>query len=159
MRRRLLTCIAALPVATVAACGTGHSAAKPASAAPSPTPVVLTFAATPGGGSGVDNPPKGPSVGDEFFEHGRLTGTGGQSGTYVLTTQLVAGNAEHGQEQQAITLHLHDGDITTIGAIATADEFTVAVIGGTGSYAGARGEMTVRSAAHDTETLIVRLEK
>ena len=160
MSRSRFAALAAVPVVVATGCAGSHSAvashAQPGVATSFKT---LTVTATPGGGSGVDNTPKGPSVGDQYFEHGTLKSADmTRVGTYVLVTQLVAGDANQGQEQQSITLHLSDGDLTTAGGIATADSYTVPVVGGSGAYAGARGEMSARSAPHDTETLTVRWE-
>jgi hypothetical protein len=102
---------------------------------------VLTFTATPTGGSGLDVGRKGPSVGDEFFEHGKLSGAA--SGRYHLITQLVAGDARRGTEHNHLSLTLPGGELETSGTHGLVSRFQMPVTGGTGDYEGARGVMAV----------------
>lgn len=160
MHRSALAALVVIPVAITAGCSAAHADRTDRAAHAAPTaPTRLTFVAVPQGGSGVDNPPRGPSVGDEYFEHGVLRKADhSPAGTFVLVTQLIAGNATSGQEQQSITLHLTDGDITAMAGITSQDSYTVPVLGGTGHYARARGVMTARPAAEDTETITLDME-
>lgn len=101
---------------------------------------TLSFIAQPTGGGQVDNPPKGLSPGDEFFEHGTIANTGGhRMGSYTLTTHLIAGTANHGTEQSTVIVFLARGQLVTTGGHATVERFSMAVVGGTGPYARARG--------------------
>ena len=131
---KLLT-VSAIAVA-VAVAGAGLASGQAA-----PQQSVLTFIAKPTGGSGLDVGHKGPSIGDEFFENGKLSGAA--SGRYQLVTQLVAGNARRGTEDNDLYLMLPGGDIESSGVHGTVDRFHMPVTGGTGSYEGARGVLTV----------------
>src|SRR5213593_1647826 len=98
MRPIYLLAPAAAAVVGVAALA-GSSTAAPASR------TEMHFTAKPTSGSAVDNDPKGPSVGDQFFERGTLKSSDGTAaGTFILTTQLVAGTAANGFEHQTISL-------------------------------------------------------
>ena len=149
-------------VATVLAAGavtgcSGSSAASDASpSTAAPTVLHLTAKATTG--HGVDAEPKGPSVGDQFFERGTLQSSGGSAaGTYQLVTQLVAGTANKGFEHQSISLQLSGGEVLTLADMATRESYVVPVIGGSGDYAGATGTLAARSAPHHTEQLTLTL--
>jgi hypothetical protein len=151
--RSKFAAVAAVVGAAAASFGLGHvTHSRPGQL------TSMTYTGTTTDGSGVDAAPAGPSVGDQFFETGVLRQPGEtHAGTYVLVTQLVAGDADHGQEQQSVTLHLADGDITALGSTPTEDRYTIAVVGGTGRYLGARGSLT-GVATDDAETLTVTLE-
>jgi hypothetical protein len=147
---------ASLAAAGLAALAAGTTIAIAQSPAVSTTTLALT--ATPSGGSGLDLGRKGTSVGDQFFEHGKLADAGGRAaGRFQLVTQLVAGNARHGTEQNSLTLYLANGTIAVVGGHATTDRFTMPVIGGTGGYAGARGTLAIAPGKSGTERIIVTL--
>lgn len=155
-----LAASSAVAAIALAGCDSGSAPQPRASAPTTPKSTVLHLTATPSGGSGVDNPPKGPSVGDQFFEKGKLLDVGGAAaGTFQLVTQLVAGTPKKGDEHQSITLHLADGDILTVGDMPARDTYTVTVIGGNGAYAGVSGTMTAHTAPHHTEDLTVTLRR
>jgi hypothetical protein len=141
---RLLSITAAGLVALAAGAGIAHGQASG---------TTLAFTATPSGGSGLDLGQKGTSVGDQFFEHGKLAG----GGHFQLVTQLVAGNGRHGTEQSEITVIVHDGTIESAGAHATSGRYLMPVVGGTGAYRGARGELAVAPGKHGGERLTVTL--
>ncbi|MBN9609953.1 MAG: hypothetical protein BGO26_18580 [Actinobacteria bacterium 69-20] len=155
MYRSALAVLAAVSLAVTTGCSafhTDHAAAQTSTK-------QLTFVAVPKGGDGVDNAPKGPSVGDEYFEHGVLEKTDhSTAGSFVFVTQLIAGTADSGQEQQSITLHLADGDITAIAGIASQDSYTVPILGGTGHYTGARGVLAAKAGSDDTATITLTME-
>jgi hypothetical protein len=142
-------------LATILA-GGAAAAAGLAGAQAAPSANTMTFTAKPTGGAGLDLGRKGPSVGDQFFEHGRVTGAA--AGRFQLVTQLVAGNGRHGTEQNAITLLLRDGTIASAGAHGTVDRFSMPVVGGTGAYEGARGVLSVSPGRHGAETMTVSLD-
>ena len=90
----------------------------------------------------------GPSLGDEFIFHSDLR-TGGESighdgGTCTLTS-LDEGSM--GELQCVVTLWFDEGQITAQGLIqpseTSAEQFEVAITGGTGIYVGAAGQITV----------------
>jgi hypothetical protein len=151
MTRPKILIAAATAVAVAAACATLASGQAPAQ------PSTLSFTATPAGGSGLDLGRKGPSVGDQFFENGRLRGSA--SGHYQLATQLVAGNARRGTENNTLSLTLPGGQIDAAGMHATVNRFTVPVTGGTGDYAGSRGVLSIAPAQHGRESLTLTLER
>lgn len=141
-----LGCIAALGAGAAIATGQTPTQAT-----------TLTLAATPTGGSGLDLGRKGPSIGDEFFEHGKLAGD--RHGHFQLVTQLVAGNGRHGTEQNQFSLRLSDGQIEVAGGHPTTNRFSMPVVGGTGAYEGAHGVMTVAPRKGQSETLSVTLDR
>jgi hypothetical protein len=140
---RLITIVAAGLVALVAGAGI-------ASGQGGDTTLSLTAHAT--GGSALDLGRKGTSIGDQFFEHGTVTG-----GRFQLVTQLVAGNGRHGTEQSEITVVLQGGTIAAAGAHGTRGHYALPVFGGTGRYRGARGELAIAPAPHGAETVTVTL--
>jgi hypothetical protein len=153
-----------LPVVATGVAVTGctnHAAtASRTSASAKPAAIIRHLTAKATGGSGVDNTPRGPSLGDMFFEHGTMTdSTGGKAGTYQLVTQLVAGTPQRGDEHESLTLHLADGDVLALEDIAARDSYTLAVIGGTRAYARTVGTLTAQASADDTENLTLTLER
>lgn len=142
--------LAATGIAALAATTAVATAGTPAS------PATLHLTARPGGGSGLDVGHKGPTIGDEFFEHGALAPAAGH---YQLTTQLVAGGARRGTEEETVSLSLAHGTIEAQGGHATTNRFAVPVIGGTGRYAGVRGTLAVAPGRHGAERVTVRLDR
>lgn len=145
--------------ATLAALGAGAALAAAGQPAAAPASAkTLRLVATPKGGSGLDLGRKGPSVGDEFFEHGRLRDAAGHAaGTFQLVTQLVAGNGRHGSEHNSLALRMPGGTLETDGTHPTADRYRVPVTGGTGTYAGAGGVLSAAPAGHGRVRVTVRL--
>jgi hypothetical protein len=145
--------VAALGAAIVAAGGLAaveaSGSAKPAAAS------TIQVTAKPKGGNMLDLGRKGVSPGDEFFEHGVLTGGG--NGTYSLSGQLVSGNARHGQEHAMLTLYLSGGTIEAVGGHGLGSHFTMPVVGGTGAYAAAHGTLGVAPGSGESETITVTL--
>ena len=135
-------------IAAGAAVASGQAPAQPS---------TLHFTATPKGGSGLDLGRKGPSIGDEFFERGNVTGS--VSGRFQLVTQLVAGNSKRGTEQNEITLLLPNGQIAAGGVHATTGRFDNPVAGGTGAYEGAHGVLSVAPGRGENESLTVELDR
>ena len=160
MRPVLLLVPAAAAAVAVSGCSGSSSAGHTPSAARASAPTVLELTAKATTGHSVDNDPKGPSVGDQFFERGALrTADGAAAGSYQLVTQLVAGTAKHGFEHQSISLHLIKGDVLTLADLPTSEGYVVPVIGGSGGYAGATGTLSARSGAHHTEQLTLTLDR
>jgi hypothetical protein len=112
-----------------------------ASAATRHTTVTLRL--HPRGGGQVDLGDPGMSLGDEFFEHGTITGAA--RGHYLLDGALIA--MPHGstppRESQHFTLRLGHGSIEAVGQHPAVNRFTVAVVGGTGAWNGATGTLRV----------------
>jgi len=133
----------------------GGAAAITSSGAASPGPATIRVSAKPRGGSQLDQGRKGVSPGDQFFEHGALSG--GPTGSYSLSGQLVSGNARHGREHAMITLYFRGGTLVAEGGHGLANRFTMPVVGGTGSYAGARGTLAVSPGKKDSEIITVTL--
>jgi hypothetical protein len=149
-----------VPAAAVVLGVTAVAGSSTAQTAAPDSRTVLTFTAHPTGGSGVDNAPKGPSVGDQFFERGTVRAAdGSKAGTFQLVTQLVAGTAKHGHEHQSLSLHLDNGTVLTMGDTPTKESYTVAVIGGRGAYSGAAGRLAARSGKHGTVHLTLTLQR
>jgi hypothetical protein len=143
---RLISIAAAGLVAVAAGAGIAHGQSSGA---------ALSFTATATGGSGVDLGRKGTSVGDQFFERGKVSGAA--VGRFQLATQLVAGNARHGTEQSEITVFVDHGTIEAAGAHATRSHYVLPVVGGTGAYRGARGELAVAPGKHGSERVTITL--
>src|SRR5207248_10096992 len=101
----------------------------------------LRFYERPGPVTIVDNAPKGTKAGrgdlvlyaNPVFD---------RQGTQVGTDHGVCTLLSTSQSQCEATLALPKGQIVTHGLQGTRSSFEVAVIGGTGAYAGARGSMT-----------------
>jgi hypothetical protein len=103
----------------------------------------------------VDAPPKhtsgapDDSPGDTVILHARLLDRHGKrvgviDATFVTTA--TGTDAKHdGSEQLTGTLRLADGQIAVLGTVGAYDRTThVAIIGGTGRYTGARGDVTAQ---------------
>jgi hypothetical protein len=138
---------------TIAAAGLVALAAGTGIADGQSTGTALSFTATPTGGTGVDLGRKGTSVGDQFFDHGKLSG----GGRFQLVTQLVAGNGRHGTEQSEITIVVAGATLEAAGAHGTRSHYVLPVVGGTGGYRGARGELAVAPGRHGSEQVTVTL--
>jgi hypothetical protein len=140
--RTLITVLAGVAVATaVAAPPLASASSTHATAHRSASRMTLTVHPTGGGQVDVGRP--GLSLGDEFFEHGTVSG--GAHGTYSLSGELIQlpGAATPPRESQHFTLRLRGGTIEAIGQHAAVDDFTVAVVGGTGPWRHAAGTLHV----------------
>lgn len=156
MNRRLPALAAALAVTPAGVVAIADAAGSPSAAA---TGQTLKLVARPTGGGQIDNRPKGPSAGDQFFESGTLSDPAQHRlGRFTLTAELVAGGARHGSEQSTVVAFLPGGQIVMTGGHATTDRFIAPVVGGTGRYAGARGTATIAAGAHGRENVTVELE-
>lgn len=124
----------------------------------SSAPAPLKFTAKAISGKPVDLGRKGVSIGDEFLERGILKNEAGKAGGFEMVTQLVAGSPRHGHEHTTFVLELSGGQLVVTGGHATTSRFTMPLVGGTGSYRGARGTMTIAPGAGETERLTVSLD-
>jgi hypothetical protein len=110
---------------------------------PSARQESLSMTFHPRGGDEFDAAPQGMSVGDQFFEHGRLAGAA--HGRYSLTGELIRmpGAQTPPWESQHFTLHVRGGTIEAIGQHPATDSFTVPVVGGTGSWQHVSGTLRI----------------
>lgn len=115
---------------------------------------TLTLVAKPSGTTNMIRGKKAPQPGSSFLEYGTLTGT--QRGTYALQGVLAA-PLSVGVEISTDTFVLPAGTLVAVGSHRTVDRFSLPVVGGTGSYAGARGTVTVAPGAKGTERLTFTL--
>lgn len=144
--------------ATIAAgiAGLVPRAAVGSPADPSGRARTIRLVGHPTGFHQIDTGHSGPSVGDEVFEHGRLTGVGGTAGRFMLSATLVQGPATHPWESQHVTFRLAGGSLEALGQHVATDDYALAVVGGTGDYAGASGTVWMHGASRST-TVVVRL--
>ena len=116
----------------------------------------LRFYERPGPTTIVDNTPKGKKAGrgdlvlfaNPVFD---------RQGTQVGTDHGVCVVLNAGQSQCDATLVLPKGQIVTHGIEGTRTSFEVAVLGGTGAYAGVRGTMTARPIKDGGSTISISL--
>jgi hypothetical protein len=135
--RRVLTGAIAVAGAGTLALALAAGPAGATSAAPSGT---VRLVATGTGGGSIDNAPKGPSLGDEFFESGTVAdGSGTTVGKFTVTGELVGGTTRNGLEQSETVVYLPGGTLVLDGGHPTQDTFSLPVVGGTGKYVGASG--------------------
>ena len=115
----------------------------------------LRFYERPGPTTIVDNAPKGKKAGrgdlilyaNPVFD---------RQGTQVGTDHGVCTVLSVGQSQCDATLVLPKGQIVTHG-VGARTSFEVAVLGGTGAYAGARGTMTAHPIKDGASTILISL--
>jgi hypothetical protein len=95
----------------------------------------------------IDNPPAGPSQGDEGVVHSPLFNrSGAEVGT--LDVHFVITSLDPFAIQAVFTASLAKGQITAQGVAGEGQAFTAAVTGGTGAFRNARGQVTVRFQAN-----------
>jgi hypothetical protein len=106
----------------------------------------------------VDVGTPGPGIGDmlvfqdRILDHGRQVGIEG--GTCTITALLPGA---HFQTHCVGTVSLAAGQIAFQGLVTDAPDKRMAVVGGTGRYRDAGGELTVLELGNDVGTLTVRL--
>lgn len=129
-------------VAPTLATASTHSAVSSSSAA-SRQAATFGLRFHPRGGGQADIGPQGLSLGDEFFEHGTISGAA--HGSYSLSGELIRmpGSSTPPWESQHFTLRLGGGTIEATGQHPAVDTFTVAVTGGTGHWRHASGTLRV----------------
>ena len=161
MRRS--TWVVGLAVTAVVAGGAVSASAAP-TAAPAPasaaksTVLRYDIAFRPFQENFVDVGTPGPGVGDmlvfqdRILDHGRQVGVEG--GTCTITALLDGG---HFQTNCVGTVSLAAGQIAFQGLVTDAPDKHMAVVGGTGRYRDAGGELTVLELGNDVGTLTVRL--
>jgi hypothetical protein len=116
----------------------------------------LRFYERPGSTTIVDNAPKGKKAGrgdiilyaNPVFD---------REGTQVGTDHGVCVVLNASQSQCDTTLVLPKGQIVTHGVEGARTSFEIAVLGGTGAYAGVRGTMTARPIKDGGSTIVISL--
>jgi hypothetical protein len=142
-----------IAVLAAAAFGLAHSSAGAAG----PTNLVFTAHDEPGNFAFVDLGAKskqGPDIGDVLAFTQTLVSAGRPTGV----VHLAAIGVDHRRHltQATGTVVLANGTIAVSGAVPQSHLFSLAVVGGTGAYAGAHGTLTVRTPAH-TSTITIAL--
>jgi hypothetical protein len=93
--------------------------------------------------------PKRPALGDGFVERGVLTTPSGRPwGTFGAQGTLLS-LAGRGSELSFFGFALPNGSVTAAGEHPSNDRYSLAIVGGTGAYAGARGTASFSPASHD----------
>ena len=103
-------------------------------------------------GFGRPTAPIDPAVQDRILDHGRQVGV--QGGACTITALLAGG---HFQTHCVGTVSLPAGQIAFQGLVTDAPDKHLAVVGGTGRYRDAGGELTVLELGNDVGTLTVKL--
>jgi hypothetical protein len=151
MKHARVTAAAASLTAAVVVGGVGA-----ASVSASAGVAALRFYEKPGTAHVIDNAPKGKKAGlgdfvlyasPVFDRHGKQVGT-----DHAVCVILSAA-----QSQCDSTLLLPKGQLLTRGIFGKNAGSQVAVIGGTGAYAAARGTMTMRPIKDGGSTLLINL--
>jgi hypothetical protein len=140
----LCVVVAAALLATWAVTANGEDSAKTAAAG------ARSFTATKAAVTYIDNRPKGHSVGDSFLISANLSEGSATVGRIEFVQSVI--DKKYEGIQEVVTLVLADGTINAIGAgfNKTPAGLTKAqlpdslgVAGGTGAYAGAKGELKI----------------
>ena len=159
MRRS--TWVVGLGVAAVVAGGAVSASATPTAtpaAAAKGTVLRYDISFRPLDENYVDIGTPGPGIGDllvfqdRILDRGRQVGV--QGGSCTITALLPG---DHFQTHCAGTVALPGGQIAFQGLVTDAPEKRMAVVGGTGRYRAAAGELTVLELGNDVGTLTVRL--
>lgn len=108
----------------------------------------------------VDQPPSGTSAGDEIIGEGRLVGAhNAPAGLLEIEETLTGLGAESGtgRIQMQGTALLAGGQIDLAGVlrINASRSPSIAIVGGTGAYRGARGQLFVRTSGQNTQLVFV----
>jgi hypothetical protein len=115
---------------------------------------TLSFATKQHASTQVDTGKKGFSIGDSFIFSEQLTASGKQAGyDHIVCTHAASWPKD--AESCIGTVVLPAGTIQLAG-LSGAGPFTVAIVGGTGTYAGARGTARVVSSG-EKGTLTISL--
>ena len=151
MKHARATAIAASIAAAALVSGIGASSGGASTGVAS-----LRFYERPGPTSVVDNAPKGKKAGrGDLIVYANPVFD--RQGTQVGTDHGVCTVLSSSQSQCEATLALPKGQIVTHGLQGMTSSFEVAVIGGTGAYAGARGTMTARPIKDGGSTILINL--
>ncbi len=107
----------------------------------------------------IDNPPDKFSQGDEFVFESKLTdpatgNSAGKDGGYCV---IIHAARKGGSAQCSVTLFLSGGTIAVDGGVRFAKTFSLPVVGGTGTYEGARGSVLIEDLKGGRSNLTVHL--
>src|SRR5206468_7478600 len=110
----------------------------------------------------VDNPPSGTSQGDELAVEGLLTTRQGEGAGRLDAHEVFTGPSSNGGRLELLfTALLAHGQISAGGVIrinqSGATDTRAAIIGGTGRYRNARGEVIIHPAGQTTRLTFVLL--
>lgn len=145
----------ALALATILAAA--FSVARSSAGGAAPNTLVFTAHDEPANFAFDDLGPKskqGPDIGDVLAFTQTLVAHGKPAGVVHLAAIGVDGRRH--LTQATGTVVLADGTIAVSGVVPQSHLFSLAVVGGTGAYAGAHGTLTVRTPAH-TSTITIAL--
>lgn len=139
--------------ATVVAAGAGAAAALAATGSAAagtaavPKPGSFTLRAHHGSESSLDLGAHGFSAGDQDLFTGPLTRKGAAAGSFVGTCTTARVGQKTADQLCEFVLHLAHGQITASGTVrggqAGPGTFVLAILGGTGRYRSAAGEIAV----------------
>jgi hypothetical protein len=136
-----LATVAVVATAAVTVAGTGAAAAPGASSRTK----TMTFVTKSTSFDVVDNAPAGApetlSPGDLFIESEALSSKGRKVGRSDILSVAMGGQ----RVKSLATATLREGTIEFGGTIPRSDSFTLAITGGTGAYANARGTAAITS--------------
>jgi hypothetical protein len=110
----------------------------------------------------VDNLPTGTSQGDELAVEGQLVSRTGTGAGNLEVRETVTGLGPHagGRIQLTFTAMLAGGQISGIGVTRfNSATPAIAVVGGTGQYLGAHGEVFIHSGPHRTRLTFLLLPR
>ncbi|HEY7102328.1 MAG TPA: hypothetical protein VH573_11880 [Mycobacteriales bacterium] len=150
--------VVAVVVAGAVSASAAPTAATPAQSTAKGTVLRYDIAFRPFQENFVDVGTPGAGIGDmlvfqdRILDHGRQVGV--QGGTCTITALLDGG---HFQTHCVGTVSLAAGQIAFQGLVTDAPDKHMAVVGGTGRYRDAGGELTVLELGNDVGTLTVRL--
>ena len=101
----------------------------------------------------VDVAPTGPSIGDETFIGGKIIK--GNARGYTSAQCITVTTEDHNIAQCEVDFLLQDGTILTLGTSTdTSPAVSLAIVGGTGSYAGAAGSGTLRPTSRGSQVAL-----
>jgi hypothetical protein len=138
VKRSNLVAASSIATLVLAAAVGGSALAGPTSAAAS---ADLSWTATITSYSPVDNAPSGESAGDAAVDRFVLRQGGHRAGLGVTTCVLADANRAHPLAQCSGTLAVDHGTLVLSGLTTGSRTTTYAVVGGTGRWAGAGGEV------------------
>jgi hypothetical protein len=133
-----------LTVATAVATGVGaeHAVAAGSETSSHAAHHTIAFTAKRETVHQVDVAPAGPSIGDETYIGGRILS--GNVRGYTTAQCTTVTTEDHNLAQCEVDLVLHHGTVTTVGTSNdTSPVVHLAVVGGTGRFAGASGSGTL----------------
>ena len=155
MRRAIITAVAAGAIGAAALLGPAGAFASPGTASAGGT--TLHFTAHFTHGSIVDAAPVGPSAGDQQVVVGTLTQASQVAGRFGFVCEFLTASTSTTEACQG-TGRLGGGSIVVGGASQmNTQDHTWAVVGGTGKYRGATGQVLIHDIDDHTSEVTVEL--